>query len=352
VAYFLVAAMSMADDSIDAVIDRINDDQDNNQIIVEEIYSGAANGKPPYFQPTIAAANGGDTTVSSACVSNSCGRADDDLLVNAQRTRISSKILEFFADQDIHLPMSLLLFQPDITVTTCGAFIVKAGRETGCLCLRDPEVNWTVETNDDSIEVSCAFKSRLLIARRENLLFADAVSVVAYHGGGGTAFVDAKTHRPVQNHVPRPDYGIFVLPERLSWTPPHNIIRKSGFDHPDLVSGNSQPYYTCHHLGRHAYRFTESSDHFFLPTHFVADPLGDKSAMKMAPVNQLLYQANFEFCQEIGKDGQTNWEMEEGVTPFGPRITTRTALVLSGEADAFDTVPELGLVSSIAALRQ
>lgn len=280
-----------------------------------------------------------DANCNSA-LTNVCGKSDQDLKIMLQKTRISLAFVEFLLSKNIQIPCSPLLLQPDITITTCANIVANVGPRTGCLCIKDPAVTWVPEVNHSTIEVQCELKARLLIVARQNLLILPHASIHGYHGGGGTTFVDYETYTRIENRrrVPPHDYGIFAVPERPDYTPPHTVISSAGTWHPELYGPNDQSWhYPLAPFFNRRYQRPRNC-HFLDVRNYPTDPQGDKEAMQAAPENDLCFAGGFDYYVETA-NGNIEPRGEAGDSQFNQRLTVASAKMLHGEFDGLDTMP-------------
>lgn len=113
-----------------------------------------------------------------------------DILVSIfKELPVNFKTMKAMYNNDIYIPVDIILCRPWMTYNMSSVIVMKAGRETGETMIGKIDFNMTSNTQDRTLVASAAYYSKAIVTNRKNVVVAPKVFCQNYISGNNVQFV-------------------------------------------------------------------------------------------------------------------------------------------------------------------
>lgn len=163
------------------------------------------------------------------------GNTFDDIIKRTFfNTRITRGSMQIMNNNDIYVPVNIILARPFMRYNVSSVVMMKAGRETGETIIGQNDFMVSSPSQDRMIEASYVYYGKAIVRNSRNVVVAPNVFIQGYVGGNNVTFV---THDTVESEIKKRG-GVFDSKESLvammvpvtSEVHKHNFIDYRGTD--------------------------------------------------------------------------------------------------------------------------
>lgn len=110
-------------------------------------------------------------------------------------TKINMKSIEAMHDNDVLVPVNVILTRPWMTYNMSSVVIMKAGSDTGNTIIGHQDFNMSSNTQDRTLEASYVYYGKAIVTNHRNVIIAPRVFCQSYVSGNNLTYISPETLR-------------------------------------------------------------------------------------------------------------------------------------------------------------